>query len=396
VTWSHARNAAGICTLCAGLMLGTGSAIAAAEPDSTGSTTQTEHRTNANPVRRVESLPGTQTVGRLNEVLQKTIHDVTSVFGSGRVPGQQPATGVQPARPSGSTDVKNESDPVTSSPVETTVPDNGASNPGTVISTPVDTTPPATAPVVVTVPPVVSPAAPIVPTATTIPWVIKPVISVVTSIQYIVTAAVYTVAYTVGPLASDLSSLLGAVSVTPSVNPLVGNAPVRVQAQGGPLLAPLSVPAALPGLTSPVTEGVAGVPNSSTVGVALPGSIDPAGLTQTSSLTGEVPLADTSVFPASLKRFFEHAVSAVLRSPSLSVLAALALPGFLGLLIITGAGMRFGYRQAKAALALPASRLARFAAPAPLRLVRSRATKLSRPASRFVPRELSGALDNAA
>lgn len=382
-------------------MLGGGGAIASADTDTGGSTTKTEHKSGANPVRRVENLPGTQTVGRLNEVIQKTLHDVTSVFGSGRVPGQPTTVGGNTAKPDTaipSATNENDSDPVT--PVQ-----DGVTNvPG--VTTPVADTvtsnspasgpaPDSTEPVVDTDPPVTT--APVV-TATTIPWVIEPVVTVITTIQYVVTAAVYTVAYTVAPIASDLTSLLGAATVLPPMNPLADSAAIpSTGTGGGPVYAPLPAAVDVPGLPFPAAAGVAGLSTVSPAGIAAPGVFDRPGSTPKSALTGEVPLAETSVFPASLKRFFEHAVSAVLRSPSLSALAALALPGLLGLFVIGGAGIRFGYRQAKAALALPTSKLARFAAPAPLRLVRSRsAAALNRPASRFIPREISGRLENAA
>jgi len=54
-----------------------------------------------------------------------------------------------------------------------------------------------------------------------------------------------------------------------------------------------------------------------------------------------------------------------------SALAAFALPGVGGLLIICAAGMRFGYRQAKAALEVRTTGISRFARQGPLGVVRS-------------------------
>ena len=52
---------------------------------------------------------------------------------------------------------------------------------------------------------------------------------------------------------------------------------------------------------------------------------------------------------------------------SLAALAALALPGAGGLVILTGAGVRVGYRQAKAGFALQTAGIARFAGPGAFR-----------------------------
>jgi hypothetical protein len=66
---------------------------------------------------------------------------------------------------------------------------------------------------------------------------------------------------------------------------------------------------------------------------------------------------------------------------SLAALAALALPGAGGLVILTGAGVRVGYRQAKAGFAVQAAGIARFARPGavPLGVVRSGSLVVVRP-----------------
>jgi hypothetical protein len=424
VTWSNARNAAGICALCAGFMLATGSGIAAADPGSNepgthsnAPTPRTAPDTAPKPGHKTDvRLSGVRTpnpaAGPFADAVQKTIQDVFSVFGSGRLPGQPTATATgQTTRPSpvvvaDTTEIKNNSKTVTAAQdAAAAAPDVATSttatvNTGSSATTPVVNT---AAPVAAPVTPVVAPVTQPIITATAIPWVITPVVNVLSTIQYVVTAAVYTVTNTVVPIASDLVSLLsvGALTTQP-VAPILDRGPLTSPGPGAPALAPQPFVPDASGLIFPtVAAGVpATVAAGTTAGILAPSMLDLAGPTQPSEVTGEVPLADTSIFPASLKRFFEHAVSAVLSSPSLSVLAALALPGFLGLLIIAGAGIRLGYRQAKAALMLPTSTLARFAAPQPLRLVRSRsAVTLSRSASRFVPRELSSAgraLENAA
>ncbi len=66
---------------------------------------------------------------------------------------------------------------------------------------------------------------------------------------------------------------------------------------------------------------------------------------------------------------------------SLAALAALALPGAGGLTILTAAGVRVGYRQAKAGFAVRTAGIARFARPGavPLGVVRSGSLVVVRP-----------------
>ena len=66
---------------------------------------------------------------------------------------------------------------------------------------------------------------------------------------------------------------------------------------------------------------------------------------------------------------------------SLAALAALALPGAGGLVILTAAGVRVGYRQAKAGFVLRTAGIARFARPGavPLGVVRSGSLVVVRP-----------------
>src|SRR4029077_12690914 len=69
--------------------------------------------------------------------------------------------------------------------------------------------------------------------------------------------------------------------------------------------------------------------------------------------------------------FLEHTVNALLVPASLSALAAVALPGVGGLLIICFAGARIGYRQAKAMFEVRRAGIAVFAGAGPLGVVRS-------------------------
>ena len=132
------------------------------------------------------------------------------------------------------------------------------------------------------------------------------------------------------------------------------------------------VPPLMPVPPVPPASPVAGMPlpGDVTAPVAL-GGIATAGLRADLSLSGTAPIAAESALPTSALALLEHTVKAVLAPMSLSALAAFALPGVGGLLIICAAGVRFGYRQAKAALAVRTTGISRFARQGPLGVVRS-------------------------
>jgi hypothetical protein len=194
-----------------------------------------------------------------------------------------------------------------------------------------------------------------------------PVSEVIASIRDMIS----TVAGAVVPLAdvpSDLSSLLG-VSGPP--RSFIGDggsysAAVVTAAGGSGLVG--SGASQVPRVSPPHTWSV---PTSGDAAPLPPQPPAPAPIApQHLSLSGLAPVPQAVSTPQALS-FLEHAVSAILAPASLSALAALALPGVGGLLIICAAGMRVGYRQAKAALALRASGISRFAGSGPLGVVRS-------------------------
>ncbi len=409
VVRSNVYRAVGSCVVCAGLMMGTGTAVSAAEPDTGGPGQSQSSGAGPGPQHRSKAAPGENPAIRAAEILRKTISDVTSVFGSGRLPGQQPPKTPEPAKVDTPVTASSENnDAGVASAASADTPSEGTSD--TVSPTPSITTPvtntdppavdPATPVVTEAVPPVVDPApvpaaplpAPVpLPVPVAISWPTNPVIDVISSVQYMVTSVVYTLT----PIANDLSSLLGVAQWSPAVNTIRSDGPAPVPGTAVPLSAASSVLSPLPEIPA---EALAGLRMSNETEIATVGT---AATTRAGELeTAPVePLPSIAAIPMSVKEFFGNAVREVLRSPSLSALAALALPGVLGLFVITGAGIRFGYRQAKAALSLPASGLARFAPPQPLRLVRSRSVAISAPAVRFVPRELRGIgtpLENAA
>ncbi|WP_083409708.1 hypothetical protein [Mycolicibacterium rutilum] len=193
-----------------------------------------------------------------------------------------------------------------------------------------------------------------------------PVRDAIASVQEMLT----TVAGAMMPLAQvpgDLYALLG-VPVPPN-QPLIGAGgsfdAVKVKAPpaGAPLFGPnaAQVEVAPPVDSGPLFGTLAPRPSL--------GEVASADLTKPLSVSGTVPLKMDP--PRTAQSIFQHVIEAVLVPASLTALAAVALPGVGALLIVAAAGVRLGYRQAKAALTMRASGIARFAGPGPLGVVRS-------------------------
>jgi hypothetical protein len=417
--------------VCAGLLMASGTAVAAAEPDEPGRVVGQSQSGGVKPgpqhphssAQHRFQLRSDGPTTKAETVLRKVIADATSVFGSGRGPGEQSPVDIEtlvvgpskdnvevasldPSAPDPS--AANTSDTIDPATVNAVSPVSTIDPPAADPNTPVaDSAPPVAdvapaadpviadpvaAAVVETAAPVVSP----VPAATT--WPVSPVTDVISSVQSMLTS----VASTLAPITSNLGTLLGLDQWSPVVNEVRPGNPLPVPGTAVPAFAAASV---LAPLSDFPRVGTAGLSLKDEAGLASAGTVASIGATHELTAPVEVPLPQIASIPTSVKQlqqFFGHAVREMLRSPSLSALAALALPGIVGLFVITGAGIRFGYRQAKAMLALPASGLARYAPPQPLRLVRSKpAVAISRPAMRFVPSEVRalravGALENAA
>ncbi len=194
-----------------------------------------------------------------------------------------------------------------------------------------------------------------------------PITDVIVSLSVVVGTVVGAVVE-VAQVPGDLVALLGAGSFDAGSPPLIG--------AGGAVGRAVRTPADLPpfglGALQPVPLPVAAseatlfgtMVQSSNIGNAAA-----TGLKNDLSLSGLAPVP-SGISPATTS-FLDHVVSSVLVPASLTALAAIALPGVAGLLIVCIAGIRFGYRQAKAGLALRISGIARFAGPGPMGVVRS-------------------------
>lgn len=402
-----------------GLLFGGASgAIASADPDAGNSAAKTQTQA-ANPASTATGTTANNPNNLLRKTVQQALLGVTRTLNSLAKPAQQPVTATDSTTAAGS----NASGTTTAAPT-TAVPTPAVSN--SVASNSNDGAPAAdpVAPLssVSSVSPVspVSPAAPVSPVTplskvvgpitnavTTVassvesvpgmvlslPTSATPVADVITTVQNVLTSVTDAV-IPLTQLPSDLASLLG---VTPINQPVLGSsvlatgpiAAVIVPAPASPL--PQAVP--IPGTWDvPLAPSVAAP-------VAL-GGIATAGLSQELSTSGMAPPAPASVSPPDVLSILKHTVGALLVPASLSALAAVALPGVGGLLIICAAGMRVGYRQAKAGWALQITGIARYAGPGPLGVVRSGTLVALRPRALRVARpevsRAAGLLDQAA
>jgi hypothetical protein len=400
---SHLRFAAGVCVLAAGLLMGSaGGAVAVADPDSSGSAAPGDGGTNASGQA---STTASSPVGTVTHTRRKTIQGVTSTLGSGRQPGQQPSTGAKsPKKEPGGTNTEDENK--TSGPAAA-VPDLLAAVPN-VVAPVTHVIAPVThviAPVthvvtpasdviapVARVPNVVAPASDVIAPVARVPNVIAPVTNVVASIPNLVAPVsdviapvqdmLTSVAGAVVPLTqlqSDLSSfLLGIAGAEPVVGGLGG-----IDGAGRSATAGASVACQLR-LALPLVR-VSGVPVSGNTGTATLGGIAASifgAMTEAgraSSVPGMAPPAPNGAIPMGVRSFLRHAVSDLPVAVSVAALAAVALPGVGGLVILTLAGVRIGYRQAKAGFVLRTAGIARFAGPGPLGVVRSGSLVVVRP-----------------
>ena len=393
----HLRFAAGMCVLTAGILMG-GGAVAVADPDSDGSPSPGIGGINA---PGSGGIPGS--VGNLTGSVQNTINDVTSTVGSGtsstspgrttspvpstvgsgRQPGQQPSTasstvgsgrqpGQQPSSGANSPNIPRGSTG-TGSGVVAAVPDVVASVPNVVASVPdaVASVPNVVASVpdvVASVPNVVAP----------VPDVVAPVTDVVMSVPNTLIASGSEV---IAPVQETTTSVAGAF-VPPTQPPtelssflwgIAGMDPSAADASaGGHGAGPFAAVDAPVAPISPLLlpfAGVPGVPLPGTAGAAtgsqIPLSSFIASLSRTSSLQPEAAQRAPEGFFAGVRSFLRHALHDLPLAASLAALAAIALPGIGGLVILTLAGVRVGYRQAKAGFVVRTTGTARFARVGP-------------------------------
>ena len=108
-------------------------------------------------------------------------------------------------------------------------------------------------------------------------------------------------------------------------------------------------------------------------------TLDVIALGRASAVPGTAPSASNGAVSMGVRSLFRHAFGELLLPVSLWALAAVALPGAGGLVVLTAAGVRLGYRQAKAGFVVQAAGIACFARPGPLGVVHRGSLVVVRP-----------------
>jgi hypothetical protein len=192
----------------------------------------------------------------------------------------------------------------------------------------------AVAPITDAVAPITDAVAPITDAVAPITNVLTPVFDVIAPGQYIPTSVVGTVVPLTQP-PSDLSSfLLGIAGVAPIEDGSGGiHGPGLEAAAGASVASPVPLGPQLAGIPGvPVAGNATGV---ETLDVTLLGRV--------SALYGMAPQAPNGAFPMDAESLFPHDFDELLLIASLWALAAVALPGIGGLVIVTVVGVRIGY-----------------------------------------------------
>ena len=371
VVLSHLRFAASIGVLAASLLISS-AAVAVADADSRDSAGPGHGGANAS---RQGSTTPSRPVGDVTDTQRSKTQRVTSTLGSGRQSGQQPSPGGEkPKDEPGGTHTKDGTKD--DSDLGAAVPDPVAAVPNEVapVSDPVAGIPNEVAPV----------SDPVAPA----PDVVGPVSNVSVLVQDMLSSVAGTVVL-LAQLPSDLSSLLVDIAgVQPVVGGVAGShgpGPSAAAAASVTSRLPLGLP--LAAISGSPLAGVSGLPvTGEATGVA---SLDVIALGRASAVSGMAPLAPDTAFPIGAGQTFRHIFGELLLPVSLWALAAGALPGAGGLGFLTLAGVRVGYRQAKAGFALRTTGIAHLARPGAVSLgvvrsgslvvVRPRALRVVRP-----------------
>jgi hypothetical protein len=377
---SHMRYAGGVCVLSVGLLMGAGGAIAAADPDTGGSSTRADD--GADGSSQVNSPAGSTASNpphRVGDTLRRTLHGIASAVGSGRTPGQPAFIGAK--RPkilstgTDTTDGKKDWGIAAVSTVVEPVKDGVASVPSLVE--------PVTD-VVASVPSLLEPVTDVV---ASVPGLPQPVTDVVASVPGLLEPVTDVVASAPGLVATTSSEVITALQDTftsvvivpfaqvhPDLLSLFGAGTGPVDGLRGIDFAGLSVAAHATPSQLPQPRpgaGIQGVPLAGTGAVATLGGSATIHVAQHSSLSGTAALTPNGAGPTGVLWHFTRVFAETLVVASLWELAVAALPGVGGLAIFTSAGVRIGYRQAKAGVALQTRGSARFARSGPLGVVHS-------------------------
>lgn len=390
----YLRTGAGICVVAVGLLFGAGGAVAGAESDSDNSSGASQ---SAGDSGQGASTSTGVAGGEAEKSTVSTAGDDTGIDATTREGESETA-------------LDSASETALENELEVTIPDTGAVDTETTVGTPVPTVPAATdasaesnsSPGSGSATPapapqdVLPPAEPVNPLTSAL----QPVSDALTARAGIINSApgtlralqtsptpitdaiasvrtkVTTVIGTVGPLLQVPSNLYALLGVPPTTvpPPLIGAgpAPVGFAMPAAPvpdarLFGPVAslAPVFAPPLDDAPLFGTI-TPEPATFGRD---TVAPAAMSAPLTVSGTVPVTVGTTKTA--RSLFEHVIESVLVPASLTALAAIALLGIGGLLIVAVAGVRLGYRQAKARLVLRASAIARFAQPGPIGVVQT-------------------------
>jgi hypothetical protein len=386
------RLAASICALSACLFFGSaGGGIAWADTESTGSGAQSQGADSPSADAGSAGAPAKEVANPLRTTLQAAVQGLTSTLRSIQKLSQPHSNNPGPAatKPaatntqSNATNTESNNDgsgPTAADPSPTAADPNKVASDQTVVASdqPVVASestevPPATNPPA-SVSTVFEPTANALATAVNVfasvpgalmalPTSPTPITDAITLIQEMLTSVTHVVV-ALAHLPSDLLTIYSGPTVTATSTVGVGVKPDATE----PLL----------GTRASERDQVA--PTFLAGGMALPADIAPLetlGDIATTGLRNELPVsgisspAQNAIVQSGLGSFLEHTIRALFVPASLSALAAVALPGVGGLLIVCALGVRVGYRQAKALFEVRRAGIACFAGPGPLGVVRS-------------------------
>jgi hypothetical protein len=400
------------------LFMGGGVAGAAPDSDSGGSTGQSQGADGADGTKPAATTPRgpLRTIAdnlrkQIEDSLRSTVQGVTGSLNALPSPSQiQAALPKSPKTTFGGTPTVHGVSESGSADAKIATPSTDATP--AAVEAPVDppaseqsvTPPPATAPTVPAAKPppdpakivngVVVPVTNLVTTVTntvasipgaiaTFPGSLPQVTDVITSVQNMLTS-VAAVSNSLTQLPSDLAGLLGVDTTIPTgtvgastghtVLPTIGHVPTPPQATTSlpQLLMPTQVQTRLP-VVAPATAPV------------TPLDVMTARASGAAATSGRTEVAPNIATSKDVLSTVEHVIGAVVATVSLTALAAVALPGLAGLLTTCAAGIRIGYRQAKAGTGLPATVISRFVGSGPVGVVRSSSqVELRSRASRMV------------
>jgi len=358
----HFRFAAGVFVIAAGLLLG-GGTVAVADPFGSGPNGNDGNSPSQG------SLTRNSAVGDVTDTVRETVRDVTGTVGSAGQTGHQPSTGPTSTFGSGRQPSPGPTSPTTGAGGTDTEDQKEDAVRVPKAPNPVAAVPNLVAPVTDAVAPVPNLVAPVTDAVAPVTDAVAPVIDAVAPVIDAV-APVPDVAGAVVPLTQlpfDLSSfLLSTAGVAPVVDGFGG-----IDGDG------LGIAAGVSGASQvPLVLPLAGTPGAPTAGSAATGvaSLDVMALGGLSLLSGMAPLAPHDIVPMGEQSYFQRAWE-FLRA-SMWALAAVALPGVAGLVIITAVGVRVAYGPRTGSASRPAG-IAHFARRGPLGIVRSKLIRRS-------------------